>query len=119
MESANGLQFNHYPLSHCSLLHGFAHLTVHIILKLHSRTAVTGRGLNLGGGGGYILLDYWFKGRGGGITSVTFCISNDAICLPNLIAIGAGVVAQVRHSTEHAFHPSPQGWGCQLGLQDP
>ena len=25
----------------------------------------------------------------------------------------------VRQSTEHAFHPSPQGWGCQLGLQDP
>ena len=101
MESANGLQFNHCPLNHCPLLHGFAHLTVHIILKLHSSTAVTGRALNLGGGGGrvYILLHYRFQGRGGGIyiliniTSVTFCIPNDAICLPNLIAIGAGVIA--------------------------
>ena len=52
MESANGLQFNHCPLNHCPLLHGFAHLTVHIILKLHVGTAVTGRALNLGGGGG-------------------------------------------------------------------
>ena len=52
MESSNGLQFNHCPLNHCPLLHGFAHLTVHIILKLHSGTAVTGRALNLGGGGG-------------------------------------------------------------------
>ena len=52
MESANGLQFNHCPLNHCPLLHGFAHLIVHIILKLHSSTAVTGRALNLGGGGG-------------------------------------------------------------------
>ena len=101
MESTNGLQFNHCRLNHCPLLHGFAHLTVHIILKLHSGTAVAGRALNLGGGGGrvYILQDYRFKGRGGGIyiliniTSVPFCIPNDAICLPNLIAIGAGVVA--------------------------
>ena len=54
-----------------------------------------------GGEGGrvYILLDYRFNGRGGGIyilisiTSVTFCIPNDAICLANLIAIGVGVVA--------------------------
>ena len=100
MESANGLQFNHCPLNHCPLLHGFAHLSVHSILKLHSGTAVTGRVLNLGGGGRvYILLHYRFQGRGGGIyiliniTSVTFCIPNDAICLPNFIAIGAGVIA--------------------------
>ena len=60
------------------------------------------QGAHPGGGGGgrvYILLDYRFRGRGGGIyiliniTSVTFCIPNDVICLPNLIAIGAGVVA--------------------------
>ena len=47
----------------------------------------------------YILLHYRFQGRGGdiyiliNITSVTFCIPNDAICLPNFIAIGAGVIA--------------------------
>ena len=50
----------------------------------------------MGGGRGYILLDYGFKGRAGGInividiTSVTFCIPSYTICLPNLIRIGAG-----------------------------
>ena len=52
MESVNGLQFNHCPLNHCPLLHGFAHLTVYIIFNLHSGTAVSGRALKLGGGGG-------------------------------------------------------------------
>ena len=92
MESVNGLQFNKCPLSHCPLLHGFAHLGVHIILKLHSGTAFTRRVLNNQGGKGYILVDYRFKGRGEGI-DITFCIPYGTIRLLNLIRIGAGVLA--------------------------
>ena len=70
------------------------------------------------------MLDYRFKGMGGGIyiliniTSVTFCISNDAICLQNLIAIEAGVVA-LRDSPQstHVIHHLRGGavnWDCKI-----
>ena len=72
----------------------------------------------------YILLDYRFQGRGGGIyiliniTGVTFCIPNDAICLPNLIAIGAGVIAlrdspQSTHFIRH-LRGGAVNWDCKI-----